>query len=125
MSKYKITKQKPQKEDEPLSVFFGKIWIVCGALFLLMLAIIYLSGVPTNLDGTTAKLVITICWIIFGLLWVGVGIYCVVKKPLIKVDGFTARAMIKEIEADQKKEGKLLSKEEKQDLYHVFKGTKI
>ena len=116
----KLIKNKPKEEEKAVfSVFAGKVFIVCGVIFIILMGI--LTVVPTNLDGTLTKWIVMGIFDFISLLLIAWGVYYVVKKPELKLGRWGAKMAVKELEA----QGIKLSKEEEKALIEEEKNVKI
>ena len=92
MSNKLIKNKKPEKETS-VKEYYGRVLLVCGIVWLGILMVMWIF--PTNLDGKPLKLIISIVWLMFGILQCVIGIYWMVKKPKVKLGKFMAKIMVK------------------------------
>lgn len=73
----RLVKDKDKKKQKSLGelwgMIYGGIMLGCGIVFVLILLVIW--QFPTNLDGTSTKIYITIGWIVVSLLMCALGGY--------------------------------------------------
>lgn len=96
----KLVKNKTPEKETSVTEYYGRILLVCGIVWLAILMVIWIF--PTNLDGKSLKLIISVIWVMLGVLQCVIGIYWMVKKPKMKLGKFLAKAIAKDLKIEDK-----------------------